>query len=600
MGAVMKKALPLLSVLACLPGAARTPTTRFGAESGAQTRAGQAAVQKAVPRINGGLPSVSPDGQHIAFVSNRGGSDDLFVIAPGGTGELQLTHTPEEKGSLAWTAAGQIVFSVFAGDSSRLFAIDQDGRNQRQIASVPGRAPTLSPDGTSLLYMAGTWTATRLTVSGVDGLNARQITDGSSIAWNNHWSPDGKLIAFTGRETPDGELAVYVMNSDGSSRRRVSSIAPEEGGAQWPVWSPDGRGLAIQVNSRKAATSHIWIVDLPTGRALKLASHDQPYLDETPSWFPDGAHIAFQSNRTGRMEVWIMNADGSGARQVTGLPQGTALPPSLTFGGAPRVSPDGSRILFTSNRTGRSQVYVMNDDGSGVRQLTSESEGVFSPNWSPNGKRIVCGTDSSTGKNRIIVMNADGTGRRTISEAKGHQAPSWSPDGHKILFATGQFPNINIYTMDLNGAHISGISPNPGFDYDPVWSPDGARIAFVSTIRGQGPRIWVMNADGTGRKRLTSSDEAEEGPAWSSDSRYLAFQSSRRGSASHEAYVHSVDISTGADRKLGSHAQPYLDETPSWFPGGKRIAFQSNRTGRMEIWIMDAGGSGQRQLTGIQ
>src|SRR5262249_15182446 len=151
---------------------------------------------------------------------------------------------------------------------------------------------------------------------------------------------------------------------------------------------------------------------------------------------------------------------------------------SVTFGGTPQVSPDGSRILFTSDRTGRSQVYAMNADGSDVRQLTAESEGVFSPNWSPDGSRIVCGTDSASGKNRIIVMNADGTGRHTIGEAKGHQGPSWSPDGSKILFASGIFPNINIHTMDPEGRGVRNISPNPGFDYDPVWSRDGKKIAF--------------------------------------------------------------------------------------------------------------------------
>jgi TolB protein len=77
--------------------------------------------------------------------------------------------------------------------------------------------------------------------------------------------------------------------------------------------------LAIQVNSRsKKNSAHIWIVDVRTGSARKLAAHDAAYLDETPSWFPDGKRLAFQSNRTGRMEVWVMNTDGSNARQVTG------------------------------------------------------------------------------------------------------------------------------------------------------------------------------------------------------------------------------------------------------------------------------------------
>jgi len=273
------------------------------------------------PIINGAQPVVAPRGQRIAFFSNRGGTEDLFVINADGTGEKQLTHTPENETGLQWGAGGrQIVFSVFTNDISHLYAIDPDGKNRREIGSIPGRGPMLSPDGKRVVYMAGTWTATRLMVSALDGSNARQINDGTTIAWNNHWSPDGKRIAFTGRSDPKGELAVFVMNADGSERRQLTHLAAEEGGAQWPVWSPNGRHLAIQVNSRlQKGTAHIWIVDVATGAARKLAGHSQPYLDETPSWFADSKRVAFQSNRTGRMEAWVMNADGSGQRQVTGV-----------------------------------------------------------------------------------------------------------------------------------------------------------------------------------------------------------------------------------------------------------------------------------------
>jgi Tol biopolymer transport system component len=271
--------------------------------------------------ITNGLPVVSPNGKLIAFNSNSGGEDDLFVISANGKDQRQLTHTPEDEGNLAWTTNGkEILFSVFKDGMSRLFAIEPNGKNQRELARAPGRAPTLSPEGKRLVYMAGSWTATRLTVSLLDGTNARQITDDSSIAWNNHWSPDGKRIAFTSRENPKSELAVFVMNADGSGRRQVTHIPAEEGGAQWPVWSPNGRLLAVQVNSRTTKNSaHIWIVDAATGDAHKIAAHSAAYVDETPSWFPDGKRIAFQSNRTGRMEVWVMNADGSGARQLTGV-----------------------------------------------------------------------------------------------------------------------------------------------------------------------------------------------------------------------------------------------------------------------------------------
>lgn len=106
------------------------------------------------------------------------------------------------------------------------------------------------------------------------------------------------------------------MNADGSDRRQVTRFEVADGQAQMPAWSPDGSKLAVQAGVKDQPV-HIWIVDASTGAARKLAAHDQPYLDEVPAWFPDGKRIVYQSNRTGRMEVWVMGADGTGARQLT-------------------------------------------------------------------------------------------------------------------------------------------------------------------------------------------------------------------------------------------------------------------------------------------
>jgi TolB protein len=272
------------------------------------------------PVINGGLPHVSPDGLSIAFVSNRSGTNDLYVISSNGANEVQLTRTPESESLAGWTKDGKaLLFSVFANDESKVYSINRDGKGQREIGRFPGRSPMPSPDSKRVVYMGGTWTATKLMISAIDGTQSQQITDGSSIAWNVHWAPDGKRLAFTGRAEPKSELAIFILNSDGSARGQLTHIAPEEGGAQWPVWSPNGKQIAFQVNSRVLKNSaHIWIVNVATGESRKIGVHEQAYLDETPSWFPDGKRIAFQSNRTGQMEIWIMNADGSGQRQVSG------------------------------------------------------------------------------------------------------------------------------------------------------------------------------------------------------------------------------------------------------------------------------------------
>ncbi len=265
------------------------------------------------PPIHGSAPSVSPDGTKIAFLSGRDGTTDVFVIGADGTGEIRLTHTPEEESQPGWSPDGkEIWFSVFAGDRSRIHSVGLDGKSPKLLGTVPGRAMRLSPDGATILYWTGTWTAMKLFASNLDGSDARQLTDGGGVVWGARWSPDGKQIAFADKDA-SGNLQIFVINADGSGRRQVSRPEPTDLREQMPAWSPDGSRLAVQAG----VNAHIWIVDVATGRGRKLGAHAEPYQDEVPAWFPDGRRIAFQSDRTGRMEIWAMNADGSQPRQVT-------------------------------------------------------------------------------------------------------------------------------------------------------------------------------------------------------------------------------------------------------------------------------------------
>ena len=276
--------------------------------------AGQATPSKVT---GGGAPAVSPDGRRIAYFSDRSGVSQLYAIGADGTNEFQVTHGSDRAGSPATWAPDQrqLTFTTFMRDTTRVFTIGTDGGGLRQIAVAPGRMAVPSPDRRRVVYSIGDWKANKLMTADLDGGNARQIFDSSSIAWNMKWSPDGKQIAFTGRDEGGGDLAVFVMNADGSGRHQVTHIVREKGNAQVPAWSTDGHQLAMQVSGV------IWTVDLATGMARELTPHPSGYVDETPSWFPDGKQIAFQSDRTGRMEVWVMNADGTGQRQVTGNPR---------------------------------------------------------------------------------------------------------------------------------------------------------------------------------------------------------------------------------------------------------------------------------------
>jgi Tol biopolymer transport system component len=280
------------------------------------------AQQPSRPLNNGGLPAVSPDGRHIAFISNRDGTSDIYVIGVDGGAATRLTNSPDNEGAPAWTADGKsIVYSVFANGSSKLFTVPLAGGAATQIGTAPNRGPVLTKGGKRVLSTPGVFPKTALIESDLDGGNVRVLSDSNRMIFNMVTSPDGKWIAYASADSTRN-MQVWLAAADGRGARVLTNFSDADGHPQWPSWSPDGRTIAVQAgkyNREKPTESsaHIWLVDVATGKATKLAAHDRPYLDETPSFFPDGKRIAIQSDRSGRMELWIINVDGTGARQIT-------------------------------------------------------------------------------------------------------------------------------------------------------------------------------------------------------------------------------------------------------------------------------------------
>jgi Tol biopolymer transport system component len=276
---------------------------------------------------HGELPHVSPDGSLITFLSDRTGTNNVFVIGVDGSGERQISQSGA--GTPRFSRDGRsILFAGPGADSGRVTAVPVNGGERRVLASVPGRSPVLSPDGNRVAFLTGSWTSTVTAVANSDGSGVRPVAGGGrTTAWNAAWSPDGRRIAYTYGDSSH-VLQVWVVNADGSDNRVVTHIDSAEGSTQMPAWSPDGRRLAVQVSRQHFG--HIWVVDLATGAATKLAAHGDSIADEVPAWFPDGKRIAFQSNRSGQEEIWMMNDDGTGLRQVTGVGQAshasTAIP----------------------------------------------------------------------------------------------------------------------------------------------------------------------------------------------------------------------------------------------------------------------------------
>jgi TolB protein len=253
-----------------------------------------------------------------------------------------------------------------------------------------------------------------------------------------------------------------------------------------------------------------------------------------PSWSPDGSKLVFQSNRTGDFHLYLMNPDGTGVRDVT---------PTLKDCRNPSFSPDGSKLVFYSGASGNDEIFVMNADGTGVRNLTNNPASDIHPHWSPDGKTIVFNSlrDDHDAYD-VYRMNADGSGvTRLTATREDETCVQFSQDGKRVVFLRGfgdGNDDIMIAGPDLKDAVNLSDTPNANEGW-PSWSPDGTRVLFSSRRTGV-MVVYVINADGTGLRALTDGTATSEDAraTWSPDGSQIAF--TRRRGRSMDIYVMPV------------------------------------------------------------
>jgi Tol biopolymer transport system component len=325
------------------------------------------------------------------------------------------------------------------------------------------------------------------------------------------------------------------------------------------------KGKALSISIALGCGCIGMVLCLTAGLAgVKLALSSAGDSDYRPAWSPDGTQIAFFSTRDGNGDIYLMQSDGSHVVRLTNAFFSFGL---LVQNSDPAWSPDNKQLVFVSSRNGHDDIYIMDGDGSHVVRLTnSRVEGKASntdPDWSPDGQQIIF--TSQQGEN-------------------GAALPA---------FGGPPLPTADIYSVNVDGTHLTRLTNLDGYVQNPKCSPDGSKIAFA-LVKKQ-TDLYVMDADGTNIMQLTNDSALEGYPDWSPDGSRIVF-------ASGDLYHHDIFVmnANGTNIKQLTHSPDFGDTDPFWSPDGDRIAFVSMQpeTRLEHIFIMNSDGSNVLQLTG--
>jgi Tol biopolymer transport system component/DNA-binding winged helix-turn-helix (wHTH) protein len=443
-----------------------------------RSKASQPTVTPAVTNVGEKYtPTLSPDGQHLAFVWNGGAGPhfNLFVRVVGTEELLQLTKQPSLDFNPVWSPDGRyIAFCRISKGTTGIYIIPALGGAERKVRSTlwddqefheaffAGRL-SWSPDGKLLAYSDRTSPnkAASIFLLSLDSLGVRRLTSPqrSRGDFNPEFSPNGRTLAFA--RDSQGVQSIYAIPVSGGDEQRITSDTTQKWGL---AWTPDGREIvyasgsslwkiylrggkrerlqfgqdAVQPSIRgnrlvyvqQKLNHNIWRRNLrslvPTDPPDKFITSTR--MESGPQFSPDGSKIAFESTRSGAYEVWLCQSDGSSPMQLT------HFNPSVT--GTPRWSPDGQKIVFDSRPAGNPDIFVIDIQGGAPRQLTSEPSNEAVPSWSRDGLWIYYASDR-TGSWEVWKMPSTGGSAVQVTHHGGFAAFE-SPDGRFLYYAKGE------------------------------------------------------------------------------------------------------------------------------------------------------------------
>lgn len=259
----------------------------------------------------------------IAFISERDGNSEIYVMNEDGTNQKRITNDPADDMQPIWSPDGKRIMFTRRNNTDgaygNIFVMDENGSNVKQLTDGPDYESGYdwSPDGSKILFCISNKAAGKKSdvyMMDADGSNWQQLTDNPEHDCVPDWSPDGSKILFT--STRDGNYEIYSMNADGSNEQRLTNYSESD----WtPKWSPDGTKIVYSsdINTNpKAYNEEIIVMDADGSNRTNLTELKDSQ-EGRPEWSPDGSQIVYESNYSGSREIFKMNADGTKQMRLT-------------------------------------------------------------------------------------------------------------------------------------------------------------------------------------------------------------------------------------------------------------------------------------------
>ena len=469
---------------------------------GRRSRGEVTSILAAAPRPSV-APVFSPDGQKIAFrleddseLGKGSGHPPGLYVSDLGSGELTSLTRERESGNPTWSPDGESLAFVRTKQEDRaIYKVSAGGGDVRRIATLNSRASQTdldwSPDGKYIAFtgVSPNGSAPMFAFS-IATNDVHPLTDpvGKDQDWGPAYSPDGKRIAFVRRRSADLAENVFVASLQGGVAQQLTF----GGGAieSPPTWTSDGKWVVY--TTTQSGEARLWKVPSMGGPAETLPGIGAPSLH--PSIPREvGTLLAYQSV-LGDSSIWRLNVS-----QVPASDAGLVVISAAGSNEGPRLSPNGRKLAFMSNRGGSMEIWISDPDGSYPLKLTN-LDGCGSPQWSPDSRSIAFDSVHG-GRPGVYVVNLDGGEPRVVAEGGSqNMVPSWSHDGRWIYFASDRAGQDNIWKVRSTGGEPVRVTQHEGFA--PLESPDGKTLYFSSS-RYPNPEIGQVPVDG-GKETVVS------------------------------------------------------------------------------------------------